>query len=504
MRNEKKLAKKEDNDIEPKNEVKPYEFPSILFLKQGRLCKYENDSEEMKQIAQRLEQILADFGIKVWVVNMFRSPLVSRFEFQLEQGTSIRKIINLEEDIKLNLAAKDVRIEAPIPGKYAVGIEIQNRKQEVVNIRDIIETKEFNVFLSNLTCAVGIDFCGNKVIADIGKMQNLLIGGTTGSGKTTFLNSLIIGILYKAHPSDVKMIMIDTKYVNLSIYNGIPHLLLPVVTDANKALAALHWALAESKERYRKFADFGVKDLARYNRIAAENSEYDIEKLPQILVIIDDLSDLMAINKKEAEESIARLAGMARATGIYLIIATQRPSVSVVTGLIKANITSRISFKVFSEIDSRAILDEKGAENLIGNGDMLFKPQGYPRPARIQGAYVSDEEILCVVNFLKNQTEINLYSVNEKRQKEDVKKEKRDFARDKYFEEAGKFIIEKDKASIGMLQRLFKIGFNRAAKIMDELCEEGVVGEEEGTKPRRILMTMNEFEEYIMNYPAAE
>ncbi|MDE5933673.1 MAG: DNA translocase FtsK, partial [Lachnospiraceae bacterium] len=372
-----------------------------------------------------------------------------------------------------------------------------------VALRELLESKEFKEFPSNLAFAVGKDIAGKIVTTDIAKMPHMLIAGATGSGKSVCINTIIMGILYKAHPDDVKLIMIDPKVVELSVYNGIPHLLIPVVTDPKKAAAALHWGVAEMTDRYKKFADYNVRDLKGYNRKVEEmRAKGDADapaKLPQILIIVDELADLMMVAPGEVEESICRLAQLARACGIHLIIATQRPSVDVITGLIKANMPSRIAFAVSSGVDSRTILDMVGAEKLLGKGDMLFYPQGYPKPARVQGAFVSDKEVSDVVDFLKNQAIGNVYS-------EDVEEKIKNMGSssaesgagasgsgseyDQYFAEAGRFIIDKDKASIGMLQRVFKIGFNRAARIMDQLCEAGVVGEEEGTKPRKVLMSM--------------
>lgn len=506
-REETVILEEETNKIEVENKVKVYKFPPINLLSKRIINNKENNSRELKEQAMRLHQTLLTFGVHVTITDVTQNPLVTRFEMQPEQGTKISKIINLSDDIKLNLAVNDIRIEAPIPGKSAIGIEIPSKTRYVVALRDLIASKEFNDFPSNLACAVGIDYSGNILVADIAKMPHLLIGGTTGSGKTTFINSVIMGILYKSTPDDVKMIMIDTKYVNLTAYNGIPHLLIPVVTDPKKAGAALHWGVAEMTERYHKFSDYGVRNLEEYNRkIESSNLEdnyYKSEKLPQIVVIIDDLSDLMAVNSSEVEENIIRLAQMSRGAGIHLVIATQRPSTDVLTGLIKSNIPSRIAFSVFSSIDSKVILDDKGAEELLGNGDMLFKPQGYLKPIRVQGAFVLDKEILDVVDFLKNQEIENIYSDDVNRNikrmgnRGGMADNDSNSTRDEHFVEAGRFIIKENKASIGMIQRLFKIGFSRAAKIMDELYEFGVVGEEEGTKPRKILMTLEEFEEYL-------
>ncbi len=459
----------------------------------------------------QLEQILRNFGVKVTVTQYSRGPSVTRYELSPEQGVKVSKIVGLADDIKLNLAATDIRIEAPIPGKAAVGIEVPNKENTAVPFRDLVESPDFSKFSANLIFAVGKDIGGKAVYADIAKMPHLLIAGSTGSGKSVCINTIIMGILFKAHPDDVKLIMIDPKVVELSVYNGIPHLLIPVVTDPKKAAAALHWGVAEMTERYKKFADFNVRDLKGYNK-KVENmknaGDPDApEKLPQILIIVDELADLMMVSPGEVEESICRLAQLARACGIHLIIATQRPSVDVITGLIKANMPSRVAFAVSSGVDSRTILDMVGAEKLLGKGDMLFYPQGYPKPARIQGPFVSDDEVSRVVDFLKEhmpegaadesvEEKINSIAV-ETGQNGSSGAGEGDSAYDEYFVEAGRFIIEKDKASIGMLQRMFKIGFNRAARIMDQLSDAGVVGEEEGTKPRKILMSAEEFERMI-------
>ena len=387
-----------------------------------------------------------------------------------------------------------------------------NKENTAVPFRDLVESPEFDKFPANLIFAVGKDIGGKTVFADIAKMPHLLIAGATGSGKSVCINTIIMGILFKAHPDDVKMIMIDPKVVELSVYNGIPHLLIPVVTDPKKAAAALHWGVAEMTERYKKFADFNVRDLKGYNKkvesMRASGDSAAPEKMPQILIIVDELADLMMVSPGEVEESICRLAQLARACGIHLIIATQRPSVDVITGLIKANMPSRVAFAVSSGVDSRTILDMVGAEKLLGKGDMLFYPQGYPKPARIQGPFVSDDEVSNVVEFLKDYTpqgaadeaveeQINSIAVESGTTGAAGGAGDADSEYDEYFAEAGRFIIEKDKASIGMLQRMFKIGFNRAARIMDQLSDAGVVGEEEGTKPRKILMSAEEFEQLI-------
>lgn len=486
---------------------KKYRFPSLNLLHKGENKNNGDSTKLLKETALRLQQTLQTFSVKVTVTDISQGPAVTRYELQPEPGVKVSKIVNLADDIKLNLAATDIRIEAPIPGKSAVGIEVPNKENAAVALRDLLERKEFKEFPSNIAFAVGKDIGGQVVVADIGKMPHMLIAGATGSGKSVCINTLIMSILYKAHPDDVKLIMIDPKVVELSVYNGIPHLLIPVVTDPKKAAAALHWGVAEMTERYKRFADYNVRDLKGYNKkVEGMKESGDGEapaKMPQIVIIVDELADLMMVAPGEVEESICRLAQLARAAGIHLIIATQRPSVDVITGLIKANMPSRVAFAVSSGVDSRTILDMNGAEKLLGKGDMLFYPQGYPKPARIQGAFVSDKEVSDVVDFLKNQTIGNLY-------REDVEEKIQSIGSaasgagadggmevDAYFAEAGRFIIDKDKASIGMLQRVFKIGFNRAARIMDQLCEAGVVGEEEGTKPRKVLMSQEQFEQYI-------
>lgn len=487
--------------------AKKYVFPPVTLLKKGKNAGRGDSNKELKDTALRLQQTLENFGVRVTVTEISQGPTVTRYEMQPERGVKVSKIVGLSDDIKLNLAATDIRIEAPIPGKAAVGIEVPNKENATVAFRDLIESPEYQKFDSRLAFAVGKDIGGKVVVTDIAKMPHMLIAGATGSGKSVCINTIIMSILYKAHPDDVKLIMVDPKVVELSVYNGIPHLLLPVVTDPKKAAAALHWGVAEMTERYNKFAEQGVRDLKGYNQKAEQLQKKGAPdapvKMPQIVIIVDELADLMMVAPGEVEESICRLAQLARAAGIHLIIATQRPSVDVITGLIKANMPSRIAFAVSSGVDSRTILDMVGAEKLLGKGDMLFYPQGYPKPARIQGAFISDDEVEDVVNFLKDQNIITQYSPDIEQQMKEVSSSPGGTgadaasAFDEYFVEAGRFIIEKDKASIGMLQRVFKIGFNRAARIMDQLCEAGVVGEEEGTKPRKVLMSPEQFESFV-------
>lgn len=489
-------------EAEEKELQKEYKFPSVdLLKKESRSNSFSE--QEYKNTAIKLQQTLRDFGVGVTVTNISCGPSVTRYELHPEQGVKVSKIVSLADDIKLSLAAADIRIEAPIPGKSAVGIEVPNKENNIVYLRELLESEEFRRHSSRLAFAVGKDIGGQTVVTDIAKMPHLLIAGATGSGKSVCINTLIMSILYKANPDDVKLIMVDPKVVELSVYNGIPHLLIPVVTDPKKASGALNWAVAEMTDRYKKFAEYGVRDLKGYNE-RVENIQ-DIEdenkpkKMPQIVIIVDELADLMMVAPGEVEDSICRLAQLARAAGIHLVIATQRPSVNVITGLIKANVPSRIAFAVSSGVDSRTIIDMNGAEKLLGKGDMLFYPSGIPKPQRVQGAFVSDQEVAQVVEFLTRQEVGNSYSPDVEQQ---ITRGSQDMAkgggnRDEYFAHAAKFIIEKDKASIGMLQRVFKIGFNRAARIMDQLAEAGVVGEEEGTKPRKVLMSMEQFEELM-------
>lgn len=494
-------------DIKPDAGYKgTYKFPPLNLLKRGTASANVDTTKQLKETAAKLQQTLNNFGVHVTITDISQGPTVTRYEMQPEQGVKVSKIVGLTDDIKLNMAATDIRIEAPIPGKAAVGIEIPNKENSTVMFRDLIESPEFDKSQSKISFAVGKDIGGQTVVTDIAKMPHLLIAGATGSGKSVCINTLIMSILYKAHPDDVKLIMVDPKVVELSVYNGIPHLMIPVVTDPKKAAAALHWGVSEMTDRYNKFAEFGVRDLKGYNKKVEAFKDVPEEerpkKLPQVVIIVDELADLMMVAPGEVEESICRLAQLARAAGIHLIIATQRPSVDVITGLIKANMPSRIAFSVSSGVDSRTILDMVGAEKLLGKGDMLFYPQGYAKPARIQGAFVSDQEVSDVVDFLKEHTKGQVYSTDIEEKiaaagSTSLADSGSGSDRDQYFEEAAKFIIDKDKASIGMLQRVFKIGFNRAARIMDQLADAGVVGEEEGTKPRKVLMSMEQFEEFV-------
>ena len=588
-----------DDLIAPSSRKTEYKMPPLNLLAKPKRTNSNQDAH-LIATAQKLEKVLADFGVSVNVTNASSGPSVTRYELQPEQGVKVSRIVSLVDDIKLNLAVSDLRIEAPIPGKAAVGIEVPNKESNPVMFRELLESDEFTSNPSKLTFAVGRDIAGNVMVADIARMPHLLIAGATGSGKSVCINTLIMSILYKANPDEVKLIMIDPKMVELSVYNGIPHLLYDVVTDPKKASGALNWAVVEMTRRYQLFAELNVRDLDGYNERAkklnlerqmdfleesTKESKVTLDILPQIVIIVDELADLMMVAPSEVESSICRLAQLARAAGLHLIVATQRPSVNVITGLIKANMPSRIAFAVTSGVDSRTIIDMNGAEKLLGRGDMLFYPSGYPKPIRVQGSFISEEEVHKIVDFLKKQnpkmnpvtkkrkTQEKPQGFQQERQVESqgieglsaespqegtplthaeermlrTQAQKSPYLdyevqvsqtlgnesyvnqgtsqaheieeylngnlfsdypgapaslakeddRDNYFVEAGFLIIEKEKASIGMLQRMFRIGFNRAARIMDQLHESGVVSGEEGTKPRNILMSKEEFTQYI-------
>lgn len=500
---------KKDTPVVVSQEPREYRFPPVSLLKQGGSKAMGDSRAHLQETALKLQQTLKNFGVNVTILNVSSGPSVTRYEIQPEMGVKVSKIVNLTDDIKLNLAASDIRMEAPIPGKAAIGIEIPNKETVAVMFRDLIESEEFQKNTSKIAFAAGKDIAGKVIVTDIAKMPHLLIAGATGSGKSVCINTIIMSILYKAHPDDVKLIMVDPKVVELSVYNGIPHLMIPVVTDPKKAAGALNWAVAEMDDRYKKFAEYGVRDLKGYNAkvesIADIEEENKPQKLPQIVIIVDELADLMMVASHEVETAICRLAQLARAAGLHLIIATQRPSVNVITGLIKANMPSRIAFSVTSGVDSRTILDMVGAEKLLGKGDMLFFPQNFQKPLRVQGAFVSDKEVSDVVDFLKEENGIVEY--NAKVQEKMEQSENSTVAisdgsgkaddKDVLFKDAGRFLIESEKGSIGSIQRKFKVGFNRAARIMDQLEEAGLVGPEEGTKPRKVLMSPEEFEQYL-------
>jgi len=512
-------AEKEQPLIVPEdaNGERPYVYPPIDLLKKGK-SSGSNREQTLQATAARLKNTLNNFGINIsGDIQYVCGPTVTRYEFKPEVGVKVSKIVNLTDDIKMNLAATDIRIEAPVPGRDVIGIEVPNKETTMVAFRTLIESNEFKTAKSKISFAAGMDIGGKVIISDIAKMPHLLIAGATGSGKSVCINTIIMSILYHARPDEVKLIMIDPKVVELSVYNEIPHLLIPVVTDPKKAAAALNWAVNEMTERYKAFADNGVRDMAGYNSkikdgkmktiINGEEVEIAAKKMPQLVVIVDELADLMMVSSNEVEDAICRLAQLARAAGIHLVIATQRPSVNVITGIIKANMPSRIAFSVTSNTDSRTILDMGGAEKLLGKGDMLYYPQGLSKPIRVQGAFVSDEEVSAVVSFLKqnhqadydNEAQEKMIAASSEDGYNSIDGHNSGFSneRDDFFPDAARLVIEKEKGSIGMLQRAFKIGFNRAARIMDQLEEFGVVGPEEGTKPRKILITIAEFEELL-------
>ncbi|MGL4736851.1 MAG: DNA translocase FtsK 4TM domain-containing protein [Cellulosilyticaceae bacterium] len=472
-----------------------YEFPPIALLRKNeQTSQNRNASKASLNNAQKLEATLASFGVEAKVLQIHRGPTVTRYELQPKQGVKVSKIVNLADDIALNLAASGIRIEAPIPGKSAVGIEVPNEASEMVYLRDVIESDNFAAYPSKLAFALGKDIAGKPIVTDIAKMPHMLIAGATGSGKSVCINTLITSILYKAKPSEVKLIMIDPKVVELNVYNGIPHLMIPVVTDPRKAAGALCWAVNEMTKRYNLFAENNVRDMKGYNLKVQEETE----KMPHIVIIIDELADLMMTAAKEVEDAICRLAQMARAAGIHLVIATQRPSVDVITGVIKANIPSRLAFAVSSGIDSRTILDMNGAEKLLGKGDMLFNPIGESKPIRIQGAFVSDQEVEAIVEAVKQTGGHATYEedvIQSIDTPTSVAIEGSD--EDELIPQAINLAKGKDKLSISMLQRYFRVGFNRASRLMDALEARGIVGPDEGSKPRKVLVnTTAEEREY--------
>ena len=474
---------------------KNYEFPPLTLLSQGETKGLKGGKRALTDTASKLQKTLYSFGVSAKVENVSVGPAITRYELKPSEGVRVSKIANLADDIALNLAAKTIRIEAPIPGKQAVGIEVPNEESEMVHIRDILDTDEFKNHKSKLAFALGKDVSGTAVVTDIAKMPHVMIAGATGSGKSVCINTLISSIIYKAKPSEVKLIMIDPKIVELSVYNGIPHLLIPVVTDPKKAAGALAWAVQEMENRYLMFAEKGVRDLKGYNE--AVEKDNNIGKLSHIVIIIDELADLMMVAKGDVEDAICRLAQKARAAGMHLVIATQRPSVDVITGLIKANIPSRIAFAVSSQVDSRTILDQVGAEKLLGKGDMLFFPTGAPKPVRIQGAFISDKEVEKVVNFVKANGGETTYRDDiteyiEKANSTDKEIEEGaldDNEADPLLNEAIETVIETGQASTSFIQRKFKVGYARAGRIIDQMEERGIISGYQGSKPREVLMT---------------
>lgn len=501
---ENKKIPSEGKIISPVKKKLKYKKPSYNLLKDSENGSSKVTRASLMETANKLKQVLANFGVRVEVTNVSKGPSVTRYELQPEMGTKVSKITGLADDIKLNMAAADIRIEAPIPGKAAVGIEIPNEGRDSVCLKELLMSKELQNHKSKLAFPAGKDIAGKVVVADIAKMPHMLIAGTTGSGKSVFTNSILMSILYRTTPEEVRLIVIDPKVVEFQVYNKIPHLLYDVVTDPKKAAGILNWAVAEMTTRYNKFAKAGARDIGSYNKKVEAGDVVDdlgekADKLPQILIVIDELADLMMVAAKEVEEAICRLAQLARAAGIHMVIATQRPSVDVITGLIKANIPSRVALTVASGTDSRTIIDMNGAEKLLGNGDMLFYPAGYIKPVRLQGAYVSDQEIFDTVEFIKNNSGEAEYdeSIDAKLTTDQEAMSNGNSDRDPLFADAGRLCIEKKKGSTSMLQRQFRVGFNRAARIMEQLCDAGVVGQEETNKPRKVIMSMEEFENIL-------
>jgi len=492
QKNVRKQAPAEHIDIPATEIPAAFTLPSIDLLNRNTLEARKNDGENLKAKAMTLEKTLQNFGVNAKVVQVTKGPAVTRYEIQPNVGVKVSSIVRLADDIALNLEAKSIRIEAPIPGKAAVGIEVENERVNLVTIREMFESAEFKNAKSKISFIAGKDISGNAIIADLKEMPHLLIAGSTGSGKSVCINSIIISMLYKAKPDEVKFLLIDPKVVELNNYNGIPHLLIPVVTDPSKASAALNWAVQEMTSRYKKFAEAGVRDLESYNeKMKRENAV----SLPQIVVIIDELADLMMAAPAQVEESICRLAQMARAAGMHLIVATQRPSVDVITGVIKANIPSRIAFAVSSQFDSRTILDMAGAERLVGKGDMLFNPLGMSKPIRVQGAFISDAEVHKVIDFLRDQVKEHEYSDEII---SSIEKTKNDFSieeGDELLKDAIETVVAAEQASVSMLQRRFRIGYNRAARLIDMMEERGIVSPPDGSRPRKVLISKDEFEE---------
>lgn len=486
-----------------------YEYPPIELLSKPDKKKLKGGAKALTDTATKLQKTLYSFGVSAKVENVSVGPAITRYELKPAEGVRVSKIANLADDIALNLAAETIRIEAPIPGKQAVGIEVPNKEKEAVHLREVLESEDFQNNKSKLTVALGKDVAGNIQLADIAKMPHVLIAGSTGSGKSVCINTIISSIIYNAKPSEVKMVMVDPKVVELSVYNGIPHLLIPVVTDPKKAAGALAWAVQEMDNRYNLFAAKGVRDIKGYNK--AIEKEEGQGTLPQIVIIVDELADLMMVAAKDVEEAICRLAQKARAAGMHLVIATQRPSVDVITGLIKANVPSRIAFAVSSQVDSRTILDSVGAEKLLGKGDMLFFPTGFPKPVRVQGAFVSDEEVEKIVGFVKkngtaNYSEDILETIenSNKTEKELAQEQAEDDETDPFLMDAIEAVIEQGTASTSFIQRRFKVGYARAGRIIDQMEERGIISGYQGSKPREVLMPKERWEELKMGTPPQE
>lgn len=483
-------SQESDEKIVINKQAPNYVKPPVQLLSLPNGLKSTMNRDDIRSKAKILEETFKSFGISVKVTNVSKGPAITRYELQPAPGVKVSKIVNLSDDIALNLAAPGVRIEAPIPGKAAVGIEVPNKSVSTVALRQVLESGEFRQHKSSVAFALGKDIAGNNIVADIAKMPHLLIAGATGSGKSVCINDILISLLYRAAPKDLRLIMVDPKVVELSVYNGIPHLLTPVVTDPKKAAGALNWAIQEMTTRYKKFAEKGVRDISSYNKSLKKDKDQE-DELYHLVVIVDELADLMMVAPHDVEDAICRIAQMGRAAGIHLVIATQRPSVDVITGVIKANIPSRIAFAVASQIDSRTILDMGGAEKLLGRGDMLYYPSGYPKPIRVQGAFVSDKEVEAVISFIKKQSEPK-YDEDVTKEIEtstDKKaKEKRNEDMDELFPEAVKIVIDAGQASISLLQRRLRVGYARAARLVDEMEQQGMVSGFEGSKARNVLI----------------
>ena len=485
-------------------EEENYVFPPVNLLSQMEKHSLKGGTKSLTDTAARLQKTLYSFGVSAKVENVTVGPAITRYELKPAEGVRVSKIANLADDIALNLAAETIRIEAPIPGKQAVGIEVPNKQKEMVGLREVIESDSFKNNNSKLSVALGKDVAGSPVIANIEKMPHVLIAGSTGSGKSVCINTIITSIVYNSKPSEVKLVMVDPKVVELSVYNGIPHLLIPVVTDPKKAAGALAWAVQEMDNRYNLFAEKGVRDLKGYNKVAKHEG---IGQLPQIVIIIDELADLMMVAAKDVEESICRLAQKARAAGMHLVIATQRPSVDVITGLIKANVPSRIAFAVSSQVDSRTILDQVGAEKLLGKGDMLYFPAGAAKPTRVQGAFVSDEEVEKIVDFIKSNgtavySEDILDTIENGTKEEQLKnleaEQSAEDDTDPFLQDAIDTVVETGQASTSFIQRRFKVGYARAGRIIDQMEERGVISGYQGSKPREVLWTLEKLAEMKM------
>ncbi|WP_347862868.1 DNA translocase FtsK [Salimicrobium sp. PL1-032A] len=480
---------------ENEEERKQYELPLHLF--NDKVAEYEDEDGLLREQMEQLESTLKQFQVKAKVTDAMKGPAVTRFEVQPEPGVKVSKITNLSDDIKLGMAARDIRMEAPIPGKQAVGIEVPNQKSTVVGLQEIFETEDFRSEPSSLTVGLGLDIAGVPSVTNLKDMPHGLIAGATGSGKSVCINTILLSLLYKSHYEDVKFMLIDPKMVELAPYNDLPQLVSPVITDVKAATSALKWAVKEMEERYEKFVEYSVRDVERFNEKVVKEGKAN-EKLPYLVIVIDELADLMMTSPQEVEDSICKIAQKARACGIHLLVATQRPSVDVITGLIKANIPTRIAFSVSSQVDSRTVLDAGGAEKLLGKGDMLFMGNGDRTPKRIQGAFVSDEEITRVTNYMKKVAPSNYLF----EQEELLKQVNEEDDTDALFHEAAAFVVQQNGASASLIQRRFRVGYNRAARLVDQMEQRGIISEQKGSKPRDVLWTLEQLEEWQQGEPS--